>query len=333
MTLKFGIFGAGAIGGYLGVRLSAAGYPVTLIGRPSLLEKRDTLSASNLDGHTAQPGFELKVSTKAEDLVDVDMCFLTVKGRSTSQAAKTLCQVLPKSTPIVSFQNGIQNVARIKAEVHQPVFGGMVTFNVVGQNGALTKGTSGPLMFSDDPVLDDLAKAFQAAQEPLDRRSDMLAVRRGKLLLNLNNGVCAATGLSILHSIQNPLCRKVFSDCIAEGARAMKALGLPYERIEYLAPDIIGKLLRLPNFILLRIAKKMMTIDPQARSSTLQDLDRGVPTEIDDLNGQIVRLAEEAGTDAPANRAIYARVKHLEETPGEFLSPEELKARSQPSKD
>ena len=108
----------------------------------------------------------------------------------------------------------------------------------------------------------------------------------------------------------------------------MKALGLPYVRIEYLAPDLIGKILRLPNFLLLRIAKKMMTIDPQARSSTLQDLDRGVPTEIDDLNGQIVQFAEQAGTSAPANRAIYERVKYLEKNPGAYLSPEELYAKS-----
>ena len=320
--------GAGAIGGYLGVRLSAAGYPVTLIGRASLLERKDKLSATNLDGHTAHPGDGFVVSTDPQDLADVDICLLTVKGRSTTEASKTLAKVLPAQTPVLSFQNGIQNVARIEAELSQPVFGGMVTFNVVGQNGALTKGTSGPLMFSTDSALDDLSKALQAAQEPIDRRPDMLAVQRGKLLLNLNNGVCAATGLSILHSIQNPVTRRVFSDCIAEGARAMKALGLPYVRIEYLAPDLIGKILRLPNLLLLRIAKKMMTIDPLARSSTLQDLDRGVPTEIDDLNGQIVRLAEEAGTPAPANRAIYERVKFLEMNPGAFLSPEELRQRS-----
>ena len=72
----------------------------------------------------------------------------------------------------------------------------------------------------------------------------------------------------------------------------------------------------------------MMTIDPQARSSTLQDLERGVPTEIDDLNGQIVQLAKQADTSAPANQAIYDRVKYLEKNPGEFLSPEELYAKS-----
>ncbi|MEE2901475.1 MAG: 2-dehydropantoate 2-reductase [Myxococcota bacterium] len=328
MNLKFGIMGAGAIGGYLGVRLSAAGYPVTMIGRPSLIARKNTMSATNLDGYTVSPGQGFVVSTDPHDLADVDICLLTVKGRSTTEAAQTLAKVLRPNIPVVSFQNGIQNVARIEAALSQPVFGGMVTFNVVGQEGALSKGTSGPLMFGQSKALDPLANAFRKAGEPFERRFDMLAVQRGKLLLNLNNGVCAATGLSILHSIQNPVTRRVFSQCISEGARAMKALGQPYVRIEYLSPDLIGKILRLPNFFLLRIAKKMMTIDPQARSSTLQDLDRGVPTEIDDLNGQIVQLAKQAGTSAPANQAIYEQVKYLEKSPGEFLSPEELYAKS-----
>ena len=216
MTLKFGIMGAGAIGGYLGVRLSAAGYPVTMIGRPALLERASRLSAMNLDGHTAHPAEGFVVSTDPQDLADVDICLLTVKGRSTVAAAQTLRRfVIKRSCGLVSKR--IQNVARIESQLEQLTFGGMVTFNVVGQDGPLTKGTSGPLMFGQSEQLDPLAEAFEKAGEPYERSPDMLAVQRGKLLLNLNNGVCAATGLSILHSIQNPVSRRVFRNVSAKG--------------------------------------------------------------------------------------------------------------------
>jgi len=324
-VLKIGIMGAGAIGGYLGVRLSAVGYPVTLIGRPRLLDEKADLSATNLDGNTARPGSNLKVETTPEALKDVDVCLLTVKSRSTLEAAEQLSEILPASTPIVSLQNGIRNVARIKSiGLSQPVFAGMVTFNVVRKSAALAKGTSGPIMLSHDSRLSDFVQALAQAGEPIKLSKDMPAIQRGKLLLNLNNGVCAATGLHILETIQNRQCRRIFAECIKEGLLAMKKQNQKIAAIGVLSPALVQSVLRLPDFLFARLAGGMMTIDPHARSSTLQDLDRGVPTEIDDLNGEILALAKSSNMEAPANQTIYNQIKHLESNPGEYLTPSEL---------
>jgi 2-dehydropantoate 2-reductase len=325
--LKIGIMGAGAIGGYLGIRMSAAGYPVTLIGRASLF--KDKLAATNLKKDTAVPGPDLKIALTPDALAEVDVCLLTVKSRSTLESAAQLQAVLPEKTPVISFQNGIRNVSRIQSVgLSQPVFAGMVTFNVARTEQGLLKGTSGPIMMSEDSRLLDFAQALRATDEKLELRKDMPAIQSGKLLLNLNNGVCAATGLHILETIQDRKCRLVFAACIKEGLLAMKAKKQSIAAIGILSPALLDKVLRLPDFVFLRLAKGMMTIDPNARSSTLQDLDRGRPTEIDDLNGEILKLCEESGLDAPANRAVFDQIKKLEAKPGAFMTPSELLSKA-----
>lgn len=74
-------------------------------------------------------------------------------------------------------------------------------------------------------------------------------------------------------------------------------------------PGLIPFVLRLPNWAFSRIAASMLTIDPAARSSMADDLAAGRPTEIDDLAGAIVRLAEANGHSAPANAAVTRLIK------------------------
>ena len=89
---------------------------------------------------------------------------------------------------------------------------------------------------------------------------------------------------------------------------------------------MIARLLLIPDAILFRVARGMISIDPKARSSTLQDLDRRKATEIDFLNGEIVALAREHQMEAPANAFITETVHRLERAQGDlqFLTPEEV---------
>jgi len=92
---------------------------------------------------------------------------------------------------------------------------------------------------------------------------------------------------------------------------------------------VIAALLRLPDAIVLRVARKLVRLDPEARSSTLQDLDAGKPTEIGDLNGAIADLARTHALRAPANRTITAVIREFEAArrPLEFISPAALRER------
>ena len=166
----------------------------------------------------------------------------------------------------------------------------------------------------------------------MEIRDDIADVAAGKLLLNLNNGICAATGLSIAASLRDADARWCFARCIDEGRRVMKAAGLRPARASVLPAWAVALVMRLPDAMVLRMARTLIAIDDRARSSTLQDLDRGRRTEIGELNGAIVKLAAEAGTAAPANarvtEAVRAHEKAVElgQTPA-WLRPAELRSR------
>jgi 2-dehydropantoate 2-reductase len=93
-------------------------------------------------------------------------------------------------------------------------------------------------------------------------------------------------------------------------------------------PAAIPRILRLPTWLFRRVAKRMLAIDPEARSSMWEDLERRRPTEIDHLQGAILALAARTGVRAPLNARIVELIKAAEAAragaPG--LAPEELRA-------
>lgn len=337
---RVGIYGAGAIGGYLGVQLSSQGCPVTMLARPSLLEVGDRLAAFNLAGDEHRPGPDLRLTEDPGELAEVEIVLLTVKSRHTSGAGDVLAGLLRPETPVVSLQNGLDNPRRLREAGVRDCLPGMVSFNVVRTNdGAhFRQATSGPVIVHDHPVhagaLDGLGDALVAAGDVLERRKDMREVQAGKLLLNLNNGICALTGLPIAASIRDRRLRRALAACMREALAIYRAAGIVPARMTALPPRAVARLLPLPDPIVLNVAPSLVSIDPQAKSSTLQDLERGVPTEIDDLNGALVALAAEADVRAPVNRWVTETIHGLERAgrPTRFLDPgrvwDEVKRRA-----
>jgi 2-dehydropantoate 2-reductase len=77
-------------------------------------------------------------------------------------------------------------------------------------------------------------------------------------------------------------------------------------------PAVAPFVLSLPDMLFFRVASTMVKIDPQARSSMLDDLERHRVTEIDYLNGEVVRLGEAHGIPTPVNRKVIALVREAE---------------------
>lgn len=327
------MLGAGAIGAYVGIRLSSVGLPVTLVGRRALLDARP-LSAQGLKGPPSTPRDDLRVETEVEALAEADLVLLATKSRDTEDAARALAEVARAGTPVVSLQNGLFNPERIRRGApNLQAVAGLVTFNVVREGERFRQGTSGPVLVGrgEGPArahVRALVEGLEAAGEQAQARPDIEAVQASKLLLNLNNGICAATGLPVRGSLLDRRLRRVLAAAITEGRRVLHASGRRERAIGVLSPALIAKLLPLPDAIFERLARRMLTIDPSARSSTLQDLDRGRATEIEDLNGAIVSLAQRSGVEAPVNAAITAHVHRLErEQPDlRFVDPGALAA-------
>ncbi len=136
-TKRICIFGAGSIGCYVGGRMAAAGFPVTLIGRERLRLELDALrpapdrsSWRRSARQTQRPSF----CHRRQCSRDADLVMVTVKSSDTAAAGRALAGVLKPGTVVISFQNGMGNAARSRMQ-QQTVLIGMVQFNVTNRGG------------------------------------------------------------------------------------------------------------------------------------------------------------------------------------------------------
>ena len=323
------IFGAGSIGCYVGGRMAAAGCPVTLIGRERLrleltrcgLHLTDLLGA---DLHAKPDAFHFV--TDADAAADADLVMVTVKSADTSTAAKALAKVLKPGTVVISFQNGMGNAGLLRdALPQQTVLSGMVQFNVTNRGGGhFHHGSEGGLEVEQHPAIEPFVAAFAKAGLPLKQHADMLPVQWAKLLLNLNNAINALSNIPL----KAELSQRAFRRCIAlaqtEGLRLMESAGIRPAKLTPLPPDWIPRLLKTPTWLFQRLANKMLAIDPLARSSMWEDLEAGRRTEVDWLNGEIVRLAEKTGRRAPVNARLVALIREAEAGGKRHWSGEDL---------
>jgi len=231
---------------------------------------------------------------------------LCVKGGATIAAAQELADSCPAGTVIVSLQNGVDNVARIsKVAPHMTVLAGMVPYNVVMKSAThVHRATMGQIYIEQSEVTAQLVAKFNAAGLKANASSDMRSVQWGKLLLNVNNPINALSDLPLREQLLNRDFRYVFATLQHEALTAMKKAGIEPKQLAAVKPHIMPMLLKLPNWIFTRLAKKMLRMDASARSSMWDDVQHGRTTEIDDLCGAVVRLAQNVGTPAPCNATM-----------------------------
>ena len=330
--MQIGVMGAGTIGCYLGGRLAQAGHSVTLIGRPWLGEHlRDaglTLTRFQRPDVHLPLGPGLSFSTDPAALGSAEVVLVTVKGRDTASAGRQLSPHLPVGGTVVSFQNGLRNAAVLREVLpSHRVVAGMVPFNVVRLPPTrFHQGTSGELFIGAAPLSAALARSLQQAGLPTLISQDMDGVLLTKLVFNLNNAINALSGLTLKAQLSDPRFRRLTAAVFREGLSVFKAAGTPVRRAGRMVPQIAPYMLRLPNWLLFRLAAPMIQIDPTARSSMWEDLEQRRPTEIGDLNGHLVALAQEVGAPAPLNAHLVGLIRQAESagagSPG--LAPEAL---------
>lgn len=322
-TADIVIYGAGSIGCYLGGRLQAhAG--VRLIARPRLAAalREHGLVLSDLHGYhaTVAPG-SISLGDGPAD-AQARLVLVTVKSGDTAQVAQELASSLAPGTVVVSMQNGLENADVLRRALpHCTVLAGMVPFNVVQRgSGVFHQGSDGQLMVERDPAFAPFAAVFTAAGLPVDQRDDMAAVQRAKLLLNLNNAINALSDLPLRDELAQRGWRCCLALAMSEALDVFASAGLPLARLTPLPPTWIPAVLRLPDAIFARLATRMLAIDPLARSSMWEDLQHGRRTEIEALQGAVVRIASETGRRAPTNERLIELVRQCEATPTVWTS-------------
>jgi 2-dehydropantoate 2-reductase len=324
----FAVFGAGAVGCWVGGKLAAGGASVTLIGRARVLDELEGgLVVSELDGpaRTSRPA----TTTDAAAAANADVVLVTVKSAQTAEAGAALADVVRENAVVISLQNGVRNADALRAALPgRRVLAGMVPWNVVRQRaGHYHRGSGGTLTIEQHAAAAPFVAACRAADLPLELRTDMLAVQWAKLLLNLNNAINALSGLPLATELSQRAYRRVFAASQREALHLLAAASQSLARLTPVPPRMVPRLLELPDRVYAVLARRTLAIDPHARSSMWDDLEAKRPTEIDYLQGEVLVLARRLGRDAPVNAKLLELVRAAEAGGRRDFTGAELLAR------
>jgi 2-dehydropantoate 2-reductase len=293
--MKIAVMGAGAVGCYYGGMLARVGQPVVLIGRASHVEavRRDGL---RIETQTFDARVKVEASTDPAAIAGAGLVLFCVKSTDTERAAAQIAPHLAPDALVLGLQNGIDNAERLRARLTQPV--GAAAVYVAAEMagpGHVKHHGRGELLIPRLPSSEAVAALFAAAGVPVEVSDHVAGALWAKLILN-----CAYNALSALSRLPyarlwqgegvQAVMREVVQECLAVAAAdGVEVPGDAWDAVE-------------------RIARTM----PAQLSSTAQDLARRRRSEIDHLNGYVVRKGEALGIATPANRVLHTLVKLAE---------------------
>jgi 2-dehydropantoate 2-reductase len=304
--MRVAIFGLGAMGCLFGARLSLRA-DVTLIGRwPEQLDAlhRAPLRIINPDGSE-----EHVAITATDDLSAVgaaDVALILTKSVGTERAAQGAARVLKPGGVAITLQNGLGNLETLARHVGA----GRATLGVTAQGaatdgpGVLHYGGAGSTHLATQPEIDGPVRAvaamFTKAGLPTGVADDVSALVWGKLAVN-----CAINPLTALLGVPN--------GALAESGWARGLMG---EAAREVAAVAAAQGIALPFEDATARAEEVARLTAHNRSSMLQDVRRGVETEIEAICGAVVRHGEALDVPTPTNRTLYRLVKGIEEVYG-----------------
>ncbi|NHN47671.1 2-dehydropantoate 2-reductase [Halostella sp. JP-L12] len=296
--MKFAVFGAGGVGGYLGARLADAGHDVHLIARGDHLDalRAEGLRVESIAGDTT-------VDTPAtDDPSDVGLCdyvLFCVKSFDTRSAAADLEPLLGEDGAVVSFQNGVDNERWLAEEVGEDrVVGGVAyIFSTIGDPGVVEH-TGGPARFVYGELDGKRSDRIEALDDALSACDGVDAVLADDVRIELwrkfaficaQAGMTATTRLPIGEVRDADASWEMFRRLLEEVCAVARAEGVD------LPEDTVEDWLDFAR-----------DLDPDMYSSLHYDLTHGKRMELDGLHGSVVRHADDAGVDAPMNEAVEA---------------------------
>lgn len=317
MSKKICVYGAGSIGCYVGGRLAATGANVNFVGRQRLADEINKNGLHLTDYLGADYSVDAKhidYSTEPNVAAEADLILVTVKSAATEEVGRLLHPIIRADAIVVSFQNGLHNAEVLSEQLPgRTVLTGMVQYNVLNRGqGAFHQGSEGGLEASSHFALKPFLSAFDKAGLNLELHDNMRSIQWAKLLLNLNNPVNALSGLPLKEELSQRDYRRCVALAQTECLHLLDQAGIKPAKLTPLPPHWIPKLLCVPDWLFRLLANKMLEIDPLARSSMWEDLEAGRRTEIDWINGEVVKLAESLNQTAPINSRLITLIRDAE---------------------
>ena len=307
--MKIYVIGAGAMGGFYGGLLRKAGYDVSLIDVREdhvAIIKRDGIKVEGVRGNHV---IRIPAYTRYDDLPSCDMAIVFTDSNSTREAAVTAKAVLRADGFAMTLQNGIGNVEVLVETLGRERVVAGVTMNSgahpepgksVYTNADMT--TIGELDGGKSGRIVAVADMLNAAGIETEIVDDPMSYVYGKWVLNCGvNAIAAVTGLRSGEVYRTPELRELQGHMIDEVLALVKAKGWKLSET-----DPKGKILHHSR---LRFNKPSM----------LQHVEQGRRTEIDAINGALVREARALGIAVPYNEAVVAMVKGVEKSRRQLL--------------
>ncbi|MGB3451199.1 MAG: 2-dehydropantoate 2-reductase [Giesbergeria sp.] len=295
--MKIAVMGAGAVGCYYGGMLARAGHDVVLVARPAHVEAMQR-QGLRLDTQTFQEQVRVQASTQPEAVQGAQCVLFCVKSTDTESAGLAMAPHLAEGATVLSLQNGVDNAERLAAVLQRPVLPAVVyVATAMAGPGHVRHFGRGELVIAPSPTSEPLAQTFAAAGIPVQVSDNVAGALWAKLVLNcVYNPLSAITGLPYGEIVNSPGLNipRMMDDIVQECLAVARASGIHVP--EGTAEAVLPLAASMPGQI----------------SSTAQDLARAKHSEIDHLNGFIVRRGEALGIATPANRLLHILVRLLE---------------------
>ena len=295
-SLKVAVMGAGAVGCYYGGMLARAGHHVTLIARPQHVEAVER-NGLHMQTTTFDEHVRLAASTDASAAQGADLVLFCVKSLDTESAGTELRPYLTPGVLLLTLQNGVDNADRLRTVLPQHTVAAAVVYvaTEMAGPGHVKHHGRGELVIEPSSHSETVSQALIAAGVPTDISGNVRGELWAKLILNCAyNAVSAIAQLPYGKTVAGEGVKDVMRDVVAECLAVAKADGVQ------VAGDVDAAI------------RKIADTMPTQFSSTAQDLARGKRSEIDYLNGLIVRRGEALGIATSSNRVLWALVKLIE---------------------
>ena len=300
------VMGAGAVGCFFGGRLARAGRTVTLIARPEHVQAIND-HGLQMDCLDFQEAVAVNATEDVSALADADLVLVSVKSPDTGPTMEVIKRFLKPDARILSLQNGVDNCDRIRQGVPQPAYAAVVYVAAAmtgpgrlkhfGRGELLIGDPGGQISESAQRDLDGIAEIFASADIPCTISPDIKRDLWSKFLVNcIYNGISAIGQIQYGELVKVAQIQELIEALTREFLQVAQAEGVAISWEEAMAAN-----------------QAIATTMAGQRSSTAQDLARGRPTEIDFLNGLIVRQGRAHGIATPAHQAIHGLVKMFEQ--------------------
>lgn len=295
--MRIGVMAAGAVGGYFGGRLAAAGHDVTFFARSSnLAALRDKgLKLESVAGDLHLP--KVNATDDPKSVGPVDIVMFAVKLWDTEPAGELVKPIVGPDTRVITFQNGVDSVERLTAILGDNVIGGTAQIaSVISAPGVITHTSPFAILRCSRPggVVDEKLSAFVDAGKAagldisVSRDIDVDVWKKFVFLIGLAD-MTAATRLPIGAWRDDPATRAMALKVMQEVVAVGKAKGVALK--DGYAEDRLAFIDKNP---------------PGFKASMAHDLERGNRLELDWLTGRVVALGRELGVPTPMNEAVYA---------------------------